>query len=456
MLDKTFSRIMNEIRVVAVLWLVWIGISTAHAAFDSLPELGASHTALATERTELQLGNKIYLELRKSPDYVDDPRISEYLTELVIKLIDASPAPALKVRVLLMKNNNINAYATFGGVIVVNTGLLHAVSSEDELAAVLSHEIAHLTQQHLRRLIEEHKNDSVYSMIGMVAAVMAGGKNAQIAEAIAASVQAANIQSGITYTRSYEKEADRTALGILCNAGFDNTALPSFFHTLQVKMIGADSGRIPSYLKTHPLTTERIADAEDRIYQKRCQRKEPQTDFYEIKAQSDVLYGSDNLSIITPFRTAMREFKKGNYTNSLKLIEKNKTKGFQLLSAENLLNLDEFSESLHILQALYNDTPSVSVARLLARHPQFKDEALLVEFSKNWPHEFELSTEIATAYFRMGYSAKGYQSLAKAYENLDFEKALEYYEIALKTDGLTTQDAEVSLAAKNRLKTMYF
>lgn len=231
-----------------------------------LPELGEASAAVVSPQMEQALGAQSMQSLRASGEWLDDPEVNAYLENLGRRLIQADPDTAREsFEFFAVASRELNAFALPGGHVGVNTGLILATQSESELASVLAHEISHVSQHHIARQIAGQAGNQALSIAAMLGALIAAGTgNGQAAMAAMTGVSAAQIQSQINYTREHEQEADRIGFQLLTNAGFDPRAMASFFERLQQATRLADSASVPSYLRTHPLTHERVAEAQDR------------------------------------------------------------------------------------------------------------------------------------------------------------------------------------------------
>lgn len=235
------------------------------ALSDGLPDLGdISQTAL-TPFQERQIGQQSMMQIRASKQYLDDAEVNDYLNQLGGKLVENSPEPSLDFEFFAVDDNSVNAFALPGGFIGVNTGLILITQSESELASVLAHEISHVTQHHLARMIDAERGNGLISMAAIAAAILAARTNPQVSEAAIASVQAGNIQQQLNYTRAYEEEADRIGLQLLQKSGFNTHAMPEFLLRLQNSTRLLDSNA-PNYMRDHPITSDRIAEIENRIH----------------------------------------------------------------------------------------------------------------------------------------------------------------------------------------------
>lgn len=233
---------------------------------DGLPDLGDSSQESVSPQQEKQIGLQSMFEIRASKSYLSDPEVNDYLNQLGYRLVANSNEPSQDFEFFAINENSINAFALPGGFVGVHTGLILTAQTESELASVLAHEISHVTQHHIARMIAGQKYDTIASMASIAVAILAARSNPQAAQAAMIGAQAGMMQRRLDFTRTYEKEADRIGIELLERSGFDTRAMPAFFERMQ-KANGLLDGDAPSYLRTHPLTTERIADVENRVQQ---------------------------------------------------------------------------------------------------------------------------------------------------------------------------------------------
>ncbi len=233
---------------------------------EGLPELGDVSQEALSPQQERQIGEQSMLQIRADKSYLNDAEVSDYLNWLGGSLVANSSEPGQPFEFFAINDNAINAFAMPGGFIGINTGLIITSQTESELASVLSHEIAHVTQHHIARMISGQKFDSLASMAVIAAAILAARSNPNAAMAAIVGVSAGGIQRQINFTRVHEQEADRIGLAILHNSGFDTRAMPVFFERLQ-KGSRLLEGNTPAYLRTHPVTNERVADVANRVQQ---------------------------------------------------------------------------------------------------------------------------------------------------------------------------------------------
>lgn len=240
-------------------------------AGTSLPLLGDSSAVASAE--ERRLGDRIARELFRDPDYLDDPVLADYVQGVWQPLLVAARqrgelTPELDERfawqILLGRDRTVNAFALPGGYLGINLGLLAVVSSRDELASVLGHELSHVTQRHISRLIAKDSAQTPWMIGAMILGALAASKNPDAGNALLVGGQALAAQSQLNFSRDMEREADRVGFGVMTQAGFEAQGSVTMFDKLQQAARLNDSGGYP-YLRSHPLTTERIADMQSRL-----------------------------------------------------------------------------------------------------------------------------------------------------------------------------------------------
>ncbi|MBS0501870.1 MAG: M48 family metalloprotease [Proteobacteria bacterium] len=241
------------------------------AAGGALPSLGEAGEMTPLE--ERKLGDAIARELYRDPDHIDDPVIGEYVDGIWRALLAGARArgelpPELDERfawqVFLGRDRSINAFALPGGYFGLNLGLVGVVRSRDELASVLGHEMSHVTQRHIARLLGQQSRQMPLLVAAMVAGAIAASKNPQAGAALAVGGQAAIAQQQLNFSRDMEREADRVGYAVMSQAGFAPQGFVSMFQKLQAASRVDDNGDWP-YLRSHPLTTQRIADMQQRV-----------------------------------------------------------------------------------------------------------------------------------------------------------------------------------------------
>ena len=246
-------------------WVLAAVVTLAPRAFaQSLPDLGGPGDAALTPQTERRIGETVAREVRRDPAYLDDPEIAEYLGNLGARLTQVMTGARYDFEFFVMRDPQINAFALPGGFVGVHTGLITSADSESELASVLGHEIGHVTQRHIARSFGQQQQMQMPMMVAMAAALLLSRSRPDLATGAAAVGQATAIQNQLNYSRDFEREADRVGLQALAAAGFDPRGMAAFFEKMQRSTRLSDDGTVPGYFRTHPLTFERIADAQNK------------------------------------------------------------------------------------------------------------------------------------------------------------------------------------------------
>ena len=246
---------------------------------EALPQMGSSAASLITPADEARYAAMLMRELRRQDLLVSDPMVEGWLQGLGYRVASSSGEPDHGYTFFMMRDRRINAFATLGGLVGMNAGLVLTAKREDEVAGVLAHEVAHVTQRHVLRSAEKSQQMQLPTMLAMLGAVAAASQsNSRSADdAMQAAVlgaQALMAQMQIDYTRSNESEADRIGIETLSRAGFDPLGIADFFGRMERASRGNTGGwQAPEYLRTHPVTTTRIAEARDRAAAMTAQRR---------------------------------------------------------------------------------------------------------------------------------------------------------------------------------------
>lgn len=265
-------------RIGLACWLMLAASSMSYAQpaatpvrASQLPSLGdGSELAAASER---RLGDRIAVSIFRDPDYLDDPILGDYVQSIWQPLMDAARARGelsseLEERfawnVMLVRDRSVNAFALPGGYLGVHTGLIAVVSSADELAAVMAHELSHVTQRHISRLMTQQQRQMPWVIGAMILGALAASKSPETANVAIVGGQALAVQGQLNFSRDMEREADRVGFGVMVDAGFEASGVGGMFEKLQQASRLNDNGSFP-YLRSHPLTTQRIAEARARL-----------------------------------------------------------------------------------------------------------------------------------------------------------------------------------------------
>ena len=251
---------------------------------NELPNLGDYSETIIGAHEESIIGKQILQQVQQSNTVINDVEIEDYLYNLTNKLVRASDYSGSGLTFFVVNDSAINAFAMLGGVIGVHTGLILSANSESELASVLSHEIAHITQRHIARMVGKLQKDSFKSYLGLGLALLLARSNPQLAKGALLASQALGAQTVLDFTRANEKEADRVGIKILHKAGFNTRGSIDFFKTLQ-KGNQYSIGAAPSFLRTHPITSERISDIKNRLAEYPYKQRLDDPSFHFVKGK---------------------------------------------------------------------------------------------------------------------------------------------------------------------------
>ena len=296
---------------------------------DGLPDLGDVSQEMISPAQERQIGEQSMYQIRADKSYLDDAEVNDYLNQLGDTLVSNCPEPSMEFEFFAINDDAINAFAMPGGFVGVNTGLILLAENESELASVLGHEISHVTQHHFARMISGQKYDSLAALATIAVAILAARSNPDAASAAIMGAQGGVMQRQLNFTRENEQEADRIGIATLQKSGFDTRAMPVFFGRMQ-RATRLLEGNIPSYLRTHPVTAERIADVDNRIEQMPYHLVPDNLNFQLVRAKI-LATTKPPTEAITFFRSALGEQKFGNpianrYGLTLALLRNKQTK----------------------------------------------------------------------------------------------------------------------------------
>ena len=250
-----------------------LGQSTKAASAKSTPLLGVGEDGDLSLGAERRMGDAIAKQIYRDPDYLDDPLLNEYVDGIWQSLLKAARAKGeltpemderFAWRVMLARDRTVNAFALPGGYFGVHLGLIGLVANQDELASVLAHELTHVTQRHISRSISQQGRQTPVMIAAMILGAVAARNNTEALNAVITGSQAVAIQGQLNFSRDMEREADRLGLGLMQPAGFAPQGFVGLFEKLQQSARLSDSGNFP-YLRSHPMTTERMGDMQQRL-----------------------------------------------------------------------------------------------------------------------------------------------------------------------------------------------
>lgn len=306
-LNARMTRLGRVASLALVMSLAWPAVPAQ--AQVNLPSLGDSVSEDLDVNTEARIGQRIMEQIRQDPSYLDDPVLTEYLQSVFDALVaaakqrgDIDPARAERFgwQTFEVQESSVNAFALPGGFVGVHLGLISMTSNVDELAAVLGHELSHITQRHIARSFAAQKHMSTATMaamvLGILAASRAGNSSIDAANAVLMGTQAAMAQGQINFTREMEREADRFGMNVLIQAGFASSGMASMFEKLQAATNLNDNEQYP-FLRDHPLTSERIAEARLRMNAAPSRRPPSLAEHSIVRARAQVLMNNGDQSL---------------------------------------------------------------------------------------------------------------------------------------------------------------
>ena len=410
------------------LWLLLAG--RAAIAAGELPDIGYSAGTILSASDEQKIGNMIMRQLRSSAELVTDPEITDYLQSLGQRLAVYSHEGNLNFTFFGIDQPSLNAFALPGGFIGVHTGLLLATESESELAAVLAHEVAHVSQRHLARSVEAGSQNGLLTTAATVAAILVGAAAGAGGDAITAAVavaQGSSAQSRINFTRSNEYEADRVGIRFLDDAGFDTMAMPAFFETMS--RINGGS-QVPEYFRSHPVTSNRIAESRDRA-SKFVQRRVPSSlNYFLAKARAEVLSQESAVVAVDRYEAKIGGHPSEapdatQYGYSLALMRAGEADRAVPLM-DNLLKRQDEVVSYYTLTAQVN----------LAAGNRERAMTLFEEGNRLFPRNVAQTTAYANALMEVGEAARAHEVLLDLVNNIRYnEDQIRLLALAASTEG---------------------
>ncbi len=292
------------------------GVVPARAQVPDLPALGDIASDDLSPLNERRLGESIMRQARGHPSFLNDPDTTEYLNALGYRLVSASPARHMDFEFFAVRDPMLNAFALPGGFIGVHSGLVLGAATESELASVLAHEIGHVEQRHIARMLSKQRDGALIAIGALLLALLAArsgslaarsgsASSGDAAQAAVAAGQAAAIQQQLNFSREAEREADRVGFQTLVGAGFDPAGMASFFSRMQQGTRVYESAA-PEYLRTHPMTVERLSDIQNRARESQVRPRPDSLEFHLVRSRLRLLQDESSQGLrdsATHFRT---------------------------------------------------------------------------------------------------------------------------------------------------------
>ncbi|SET44825.1 M48 family metalloprotease [Thorsellia anophelis] len=388
---------MKKISVAVLITMMFSSLPSI--ANNTLPDIGTSASTTLSVAQENEMGDFYIRAIRGSTPLINDPVLNVYINSLGNSLAKYADGGNQIFNFHLVNNDEINAYAFFGGHVVFHSGLFREVTDENELASVVAHEIAHITQRHLARAMEAQKKQSPLTWAGVLGGALLTMANPNAGMAAVTGSLASSQQSAISFTQSNEREADNIGLNIMQRAGFDARGMNNFMQKMADN--ARHSSKPPQMLLTHPLPDSRLADARSRTYQLTEKARPSSMDFYFAKAKVLALYGNKNGNNTFAFDALL----KGNqysinahtYGSALKQMEKRQyAKAFELLSPL----YESMPDNIWLIDAMTDiDLGQGQATRAITR----LEVALTKPLFKNNP---VIEINLANSYISVGQFAK--------------------------------------------------
>jgi predicted Zn-dependent protease len=431
---------------------------------EGLPDLGEAAQAEFSPAVERRIGESVMLEIRRDPAWLDDPEVTSYLNRLGNRLSAQSEEARQEFEFFALRDSTLNAFAMPGGFIGVHTGLILAAATESELASVLAHEISHVTQHHMARLMNKSGQGQVTSLLSLAVAILAARSSPDLAMGAMMAGQGAAVQNQLNYSRDFEREADRLGLGLLERSGFDIRGMSGFFDRL-MKFGRLYENNAPGYLRTHPLTTERLADMGNRIQGRPYKQVPDSLEFQLVRAKLRAQDGTSR-DAVTEFESRLkdRSFAGGEAAMRYGLAQARLRDGNPAAAEKELAELRRLKaqspmiETLAAQLRLKQGDAATAVKLLRAAQPRFPQERAiaynLVEALQearqpqdalkvteddllNYPSDAKMHALQAKTYAMLGKRLQQHRAQAEAYLLLgQVPAAVEQLELAQKSgDG---------------------
>lgn len=457
------------------------------SAADELPDLGESSATILSTKEEKRLGKEFIKEVREQFPIIFDPIINNYIQNIGDTLVAHTKNQKRKFHFFVVDDPSINAFAGPAAYIGINSGVITTAGSESELAAVMAHEIAHVTQHHIERLIAKYKTTQLTTMASTLAAILIGATSHSsslnnIASGTVMASMGGAMQQMINFTREHEIEADNIGMKILADAGFDPSAVPNFFERMQRSQYNYIN-ETPKFLLTHLVTSERIAETKNRANRYSFKNSRLQDTFYLIQARTQILTAANLLDTIKSLQIKITQKTSKNLTalqygyalalyknqqiakavaivNELQKINPNELL-FQMLAAELALANKQSDYPLQLLKTAYENHANYYPLILQYGHALIATRQidLACDFIRSkirlYPEDANLYRLLAAAYAKKKQKADAYLAKAKAYELDGYNReAGILLQQALKTTKLSANNRAIINTRIEQLKKM--
>lgn len=445
-----------------------IALTVITSAYAKLPTLGDPTLGNFSAKDEQQLGLAFYRSLRANLTFIDDLPINYYLTSLGQRLASHSDAAGDKFHFFIIKAPTINAFAGPAAYIGIHTQLILEASNESQLAGVLAHEIAHVSQRHLARAFDNSGQSTALTIATLLAAILIGTQDSQAGQAVLLSGIAGSQQSSINFTRSNEYEADRVGIGILADTGINPQGMVEFFDILLSK--SSDGGM--EYLRTHPLGVNRVSEAKNRLNKKTKDLPADSLDFQFTKARLIILlsnqpeyYLDDEVvgkSVIGQYQKALAAIRTQKADMAIRILKKlskqHQHPWLRLALAEAYTAKHDDKKALEVLNALAKLYPGylpVTMAQVKAlNNNNMPEKSIVILKNQLQTDDYGIIYEaLAKAYYANGQIGAALESTGNQYARQGYiELAIQQYDHALRQPDINPSTKQRLEAAKDELK----
>ena len=302
---KQKHRTLKQFLIAILIAMISLS-SIAQTGRVNLPELGNSASDVLSNIEEREYAEGLIRQMRAYELLNEDPLISDFFSDMGYNLAASSDQPEAAFTFVVLDQPIINAFAAPGGVIALYSGLILLAETQDEVAGVLSHEIAHITQLHMYRAFEKAKTMNILAMLAMLGLILASGGNGEVIQGAVMGSQAIAAQAQINFTRHNEVEADRVGIRTLSAAGYDPQGMADFFDKMGKKSRASGEGP-PEFLRTHPVSVNRIAEAKSRIQNLPPVEADEGRQFYIVQARLRALLEDDPKKAIAYFKNELKK-----------------------------------------------------------------------------------------------------------------------------------------------------
>lgn len=392
----------------------------------NLPDIGRHSNSFNSAAKESQQGLTILRKFRSTNQTIEDPEINLWIRSLGNRLTANAPQSSTPFYFVVSKRPSVNAFATIGGVIVINAGLILRTSSESELAAVISHEIAHITQRHIARMQAKAKNNRLATNAALIAGVLASRKDSQAGQAIISSTIATMAHKQLSFSREAESEADRVGLRILARAGFNPRGMPQFLAKLE-QFNDDKYANILEYVRSHPLSLKRVTDTQVRAKKMGVFRGEENVSYLYMREKIRALINS-NVSFPANIPASIKK-----YSKAMQLKQRGSFPQAQSLVGNTSRKVSE----------------AILIAQLFNRQRKYKKSIqLLTPLSKIYPGDEALSIPLAQAYMALSRFEEAWIILNEI--NISEQTTLEFFEIFQEIARITHKRSHAYRSSANR------